>query len=133
MEEFYNIKVSKFWAIFWLIISIFLAFGNITIGVISLIIPAYYYDLLKNCKYNYNNEKLIIEFGIFNKQQRIIPLYRIINITAQDNIFNFGIIRIEDKGQTLLLKYIKNSKKEMMKLVEKWENAKNKNIRNEVI
>lgn len=133
MEEFYNIRVSKFWAIFWFVISIFLTFSNIGIGVLSLIIPAYYYDLLKNCKYSYNNEKLIIQFGIFNKVQTVIPLYRIINITAKDNIFNFGNTRISDKERILILKYVKNSKDEMNKLTEKWENAKKQNIRNEVI
>ena len=75
----------------------------------------------------------MIEFGIFNKNQFIIPLYRIINLTANDNIFNFGYIRIVDKGQTILLKYVKNSRDEMNKLIGKWEKAKIDNVRNEVI
>ena len=67
---------------------------------------------------------MIVETGIFNKKQ---------NITAQDNIFNFGTIYIRDKEQTIILKYVKNSKQEMLKLIDKWEEAKKQNIRNEVI
>ncbi len=132
-ENYYYIKISKFWTIFWLVISILIILGTEGKGFLIIIIPAYYYDLLKNCKYYYNDDKLMIEFGIFNKNQFIIPLYRIINLTANDNIFNFGYIRIVDKGQTILLKYVKNSRDEMNKLIGKWEKAKIDNVRNEVI
>ena len=88
---------------------------------------------MKMSKYYYNDEKLIVETGIFNKKQKIVPLYRIVNITARDNIFNFGELYINDKGQTLILKNVKHSKDEMTKLITKWENAKKENIRNEVI
>lgn len=88
---------------------------------------------MKNCKYYYNDEKLIVETGVFNKKQKIVPLYRIINITAVDNILNFGKIYINDKGQMLILKYVNHSKVEMIKLTENWENAKKQNFRNEVI
>mgnify|MGYP001083926356 CR=1 FL=1 len=133
MNNLYDIRISKFWAIFWLVISIFLAFGNIAVGVLSLIIPAYYYDLSKNCKYSYDDEKLIIQYGIFNKVQTVIPLYRIINITVQANIFGFGYIKISDKERSLILKYVVNPRSEMDKLTDKWNNAKTQNIRNEVI
>ena len=106
------------------------SFGSL---FILLIIPLCYYFILKNCKYYYNDEKLIIEIGVFNKKQRIVPLYRIVNITAEENIFNFGVIHIKDKQQALLIKYVNHSKNEMLKLVEKWENAKKQNTRNEVI
>ena len=132
-ENYYYIKISKFWTIFWLVISILIILGTEGKGFLIIIIPAYYYDLLKNCKYYYNDDKLMIEFGIFNKSQFIIHLYRIINLTANDNMFNFGYIRIEDKGQTILLKYVKNSRDEMNKLIDKWEKAKIDNVRNEVI
>ena len=118
-ENYYYIKISKFWTIFWLVVSILIILGTEGKGFLIIIIPAYYYDLLKNCKYYYNDDKLMIEFGIFNKNQFIIPLYRIINLAANDNIFNFGYIRIVDKGQTILLKYVKNSRDEMNKLIGK--------------
>ena len=102
MEDFYYIKINKFWFIFWLVISILITIGTEGVGFPIFIIPAYYYDLLKNCKYYYNDTKLFTETGIFSKKQLVIPLYRIINITAKDNIFNFGYIRIEDKGQTII-------------------------------
>ena len=98
-----------------------------------LIVPLCYYFILKNCRYYYNNEKLIIETGVINKKQKIVPLYRIVNITAVDNIFNFGKIYIKDKMQTIVLKYVNHSKEEMMILIEKWEKAKEQNVRNEVI
>ena len=128
MKEYY-IPISKALFIIWLIISILFWTGFFIFIPITL----YYYFLLKNCKYYYNDEKMIVETGIFNKKQNIIPLYRIVNITAQDNIFNFGTIYIRDKEQTIILKYVKNSKQEMLKLIDKWEEAKKQNIRNEVI
>lgn len=124
------IKISKFWLIFWIILGVLL---SILTAFLILIVPLYYYFVLKNCKYYYDDEKMIVERGVFNKQQYIIPLYRIKNITAQDNIFNFGNIYIQDKGQTVILKYVDHSKAEMIKLINKWEQAKKANIRNEII
>ena len=70
---------------------------------------------------------------MFNKKQKIVPLYRIVNITARENVFNFGEMYIMDKEQTAVLKYVQHSTEEMMRLTTKWENAKKQNIRNEVI
>ncbi len=125
MEEYNYIKKTNLPVIIWCAILCFTIYG--------LIYPLCLYFIIKSCKYYYDNEKLIIETGVFIKRQNVVPLYRIINITAQDNIFNYGFIRIQDKGQILLLKYISHSKEEMMKLTEKWENAKKQNIKNEVI
>lgn len=132
-NNYYYIKISMFYFIFWLVISIILTFLSAGILFFTLLIPLYYYLILKFSKYYYNDEKLIIEIGIINKKQFIVPLYRIINITAQDNIFNFGNIYIKDKEQFLILKYVEHSKAEMMNLTKNWENAKKQNIRNEVI
>lgn len=131
--NYYNIEINKFWLIFWLVIGILLTLTSNGKMFWIFIIPLCYYLILKNCKYYYNNEKLIIETGVLSKKQKIVPLYRIINITAVDNILNFGRIYINDKEQTIILKYVNHSKEEMMKLIEKWENAKKNNIRNEII
>lgn len=131
--EYYNIELNKFWFVFWIVIGILITLLSAGSMFLILIIPIWYYCILKNCKYYYNNEKLIIETGVFSKKQKIVPLYRIVNITAVDNILNFGKIYINDKEQTIILKYVNHSKNEMMKLTEKWENAKKQNIRNEVI
>lgn len=128
--EYRYISISRFWFIFWIITAIILSVPTL---FLIWIYPIYYYFILKNCKYYYNSEKFIVETGVFYKKQKIIPLYRIINITAEDNIFNFGKIYIKDKEQLIILKYVKNSKREMMEIVEKWENAKKDNIRNEII
>ncbi len=133
MEDYYYMPISKTIFIIWLSISVILTLLSFGSLFILLIIPLCYYFILKNCKYYYNDEKLIIEIGVFNKKQRIVPLYRIVNITAEENIFNFGVIHIKDKQQALLIKYVNHSKNEMLKLVEKWENAKKQNTRNEVI
>lgn len=133
MEDYYYMPISKTIFIIWLSISVILTLLSFGSLFILLIIPLCYYFILKNCKYYYNDEKLIIEIGVFNKKQRIVPLYRIVNITAEENIFNFGVIHIKDKQQALLIKYVDHSKNEMLKLVEKWENAKKQNTRNEVI
>lgn len=133
MDKYYNIKINKFWFIFWIIVSILLTLISEGKIFFIFIIPLCYYFILKNCRYYYNDEKLITESGVFNKNQKIVPLYRIVNITARDNILNFGEIYIKDKGQTIILKYVDHSKEEMISLIEKWENAKKQNIRNEVI
>lgn len=128
--SYYYIKISKFLLILWLILG---TLFSIPTMFISLIIPLYYYFILKNCKYYYDNEKLIVETGVFNKKQKIVPLYRIVNITARENIFNFGEMYIRDKEQTVVLKYVYHSKEEMIKLTKSWDNAKKLNIRNEII
>lgn len=133
MKEYYDIKISKFIFIAWLVIGILLTLLSMGSLFLVMLVPLCYYFILNSCKYYYNNEKLIIETGIFNKNQNIVPLYRIVNITAQDNIFNFGKIYIQDKGQTVVLKYVERSKAEMLNLVEKWEEAKKSNIRNEIV
>lgn len=133
MNNYYNIKINKFWFIFWLIIGIILTLASAGAMFFLLIVPICYYFILKYCKYYYNDEKLIVETGVFNKKQKVVPLYRIVNITARDNILNFGEIYINDKGQTIILKYVNHSKEEMTKLTEKWERAQKDNIRNEVI
>ena len=132
-NNYYQIPVSLFLPIFWLVIAILITIATEGKGFIVLIPAAIYFDLIKRNKYYYNNEKMMVETGLVNKQQNIVPLYRIINITAQDNILNFGNIFIKDKGQTIVLKNVKHSKEEMLKLIEKWEKAKKSNVRNEVI
>jgi|GEM_PF-4294207 hypothetical protein len=131
--NYYNIEISKFWFVFWIVISVILTLASSGGLFLTLLVPAWWFLILKMSKYYYNDEKLIVETGIFNKKQKIVPLYRIVNITARDNIFNFGELYINDKGQTLILKNVKHSKDEMTKLITKWENAKKENIRNEVI
>lgn len=131
--EYYNIELSRFWFIFWIIISVILTLASSGALFLILLVPVWWLLILKRSKYYYNDEKIIVETGIFNKKQKIVPLYRIVNITARDNIFNFGELYINDKGQTLVLKYVKHSKDEMTKLITVWENAKKNNIRNEVI
>lgn len=131
--NYYNIEINKFWFVFWLVLGILMTLASGGSMFLILIVPLCYYFILKNCRYYYNNEKLIIETGVINKKQKIVPLYRIVNITAVDNIFNFGKIYIKDKMQTIVLKYVNHSKEEMMILIEKWEKAKEQNVRNEVI
>lgn len=131
--NYYNIGISKIPFIVWLIIAIVFTFFSAGTLFLILIVPLCFCFVLKNCRYYYNDEKMVIETGVFNKKQFIVPLYRITNITAQDNIFNYGKIYIHDKGQTIVLKYVDHSKMEMLTLTEKWENAKKQNIRNEVI
>lgn len=128
-NEYYYIKISNFWFVFWIIFGILLI--PITLFC-SLIAPVYYFFVLRKSKYYYNNNRMIVEYGVFKKRQYIIPLYRITNITAEDNIFNFGRIYIQDKEQIVVLKYVKHSKGEMLKLTEIWEEAKKQNLRNEV-
>lgn len=131
-KDYYYIPISRYWFIFWLVVSIILTLLSFGIMFLLLIVPLCFYFILKNCKYYYNNDKLIVEEGVFNKKQFIVPLYRITNITAEDNIFNFGCIYIQDKGHTIKLNYVKCAKNEMMRLNDYWEKAKNNNIRNEV-
>ncbi len=132
MQDYY-IKTSNIIFIFWIVVGAIITLLSAGTLFLILTVPLYYYFALKNSKYYYNDKKMIVETGILNKKQNIIPLYRIVNITARDNIFNFGEIYIKDKQQTIVLKYVNHSKEEMLKLIDKWEIAKRENIRNEVI
>lgn len=132
-NEYHYMIISKISFIIWLIIATIITVLSVGFLSFTLIIPLCRYFTLKNCKYYYDNEKMIIETGIFNKRQCIVPLYRITNITAQDNIFNYGCIYIQDKQQLLVLRYVENSKAEMLALVEKWKDAKEQNVRHEII
>ena len=132
-KGYYYMRISKIPFTVWL--TIFMIFTILSSGILFplLVVPICIYFILTSCKYYYNNEKMIIETGVFNKKQFIVPLYRIVNITAQDNIFNYGSVFIHDKQQILELKYVKHSRAEMLALVEKWENARNQNLRHEII
>ena len=132
-EDYHYIKISRLSFTISLIISLIIT--TLSIGILSfiLILPICRYFTLKNCKYYYDNEKLIIETGIFYKKQSIVPLYKVNNITAQDNIFNYGCIYIQTKQELIVLKYVQHSKLEMLELVEKCENAKEQNVRHEII
>lgn len=132
-NSYYTIEINFFWFYLWLVISVLCTIVSFGILFIMLIIPLYYYVVLKNSKYYYNDEKIIIETGFFIRDQIIIPLYKINSIRAQDNFLNFGTIYIKEKDRTIYLKYVNNSKNEMMELVEKWEKAKKENVRNEII
>lgn len=133
MEKYHYICINNFMFVAWLVVGIILTLLSAGTLFLILIVPLCYYFILKNCKYYYNDEKMIIETGVLNKKQRVVPLYRIVNVTAQDNIFNFGNLYIQDKQQTVVLKYVNHSKQEMLQLMEKWESAKKQNIRNEII
>lgn len=54
-EKYYYIKISNFWTIFWLVISILFIFGTEGKGFLIIL----YYDLLNKYKYYYNDDKLI--------------------------------------------------------------------------
>lgn len=128
--EYRYIEISRFWFIFWIIIAIIL---SIPTFFLIWFFPIYYNFILKNCKYYYNDEKLIIETGVFYKKQKILPFYKVVNITAEENMFKFGSIYLKDKDELTILKYVKHSRVEMMEIVKKWEHAKKDNIRNEII
>lgn len=54
-------------------------------------------------QYIYDDTNLTIITGIFTKNQKTIPFYRITDIRAQKNIFGYGSIAVTDKmGATAL-------------------------------
>jgi len=67
-------------------------------------IPTIIYAIsVATTKYSYDDKNLIIRTGVFTKNQKTIPLYRITDIQAQRNIFGYGKITIADKmGSTVL-------------------------------
>lgn len=133
VNDKYYIKISKSVYILTLVTTIIITVLSLGILFFTLIIPICYHFIIKNCEYYYDNENLIVKKGVFNKKQYIIPLYRIINIKAEENFLKYGNIYIFDKEQNIILPYVNAPRKEMIKLSEYWQNAKNKNIRNEVI
>ena len=130
MDEYYQIPISNFVLICSVITGILLCLPTL---FISLFIPICCYLTLKNRKYYYNDEQLIVETGVFFKKKRIMPLYRVVKISAEDNIFNFGKVYIKDSEQGMILDYISHPRNEIIKISEKWEIAKSKNIRNEIV
>jgi hypothetical protein len=131
--DYYYIPISKFIFYCWLVIAILLMLISFGALFIILLFPLYFWLINKKTKYYYNNDKLIVEKGLFNKSQNIVPIYRIVNITAIQNIFGYGKIFIKDKEQTIILINVQKPKDEMIKLIDVWEKAKKDNVRNEVI
>ncbi len=130
MDGYYRIPTSNFLLVCSVIIGILLCLPTL---LISSVIPICCYLILENCKYYYNDEQLVVETGVFFKKKKIVPLYRVVKISAEDNIFNFGKIYIKEREQVIILDYVSHPRNEMMKLSEKWEIAKSKNTRNEIL
>lgn len=131
-SSYYEMPLSYTNFIIWLVITILLTLITAFSGFILLLIPLLLWIDLKKRKYKYNDEKIIVEKGILNKKQYIIPLYRIITIESSSVLWQESII-IKDKGQEIKLDFVKEGREETLKLTEKWEQSKKSNIRNEVI
>lgn len=82
-----------------------------------------------NLSYMYDEKNLIIKKGIINKEQQTVPFYRITDIKADQNVFNYGNIIIQEKSKTVVLKYVSNPLTVSEELREVWESArKNENV-----
>lgn len=129
-NEYYDIPISYF--MFWLsfILAIMFSFEK---RFVMWLLPIYAFVMLKCKRYYYNQENLIAETGIIVKKKKIVPLYRVVNISAEDSIFKVGKLYIKGKGQTIVLDWVADPKEEMTRLVRQWEKAREKNIRNEII
>ena len=106
------VGISLLWSwIFWFIPSIFKALS------------------IHHLSYTYDEKNLIINKGIMNKVQQIVPFYRITDIRADQNIFNYGNIIIHDKTKIVVLKYVSYPLIISDELREIWERArKNENV-----
>lgn len=129
-NEYYDIPISYF--MFWLsfISAIMFSFEKL---FIVWLLPIYAFVMLKCKRYYYNQENLIVETGIIAKKKKIVPLYRVVNISAEDSIFKVGKLYIKEKEQKIVLDWVADPKEEMTRLVRQWEKAREKNIRNEII
>ena len=47
--------------------------------------------------YSYDDNNLTVREGIFVKHQKIIPIYRIIDVQARRNIIGYGTVTIREK------------------------------------
>ena len=56
--------------------------------------------------YSYDNKNLTIREGVFVKRQRIIPLYRIIDVQARRNILGYGTVTVLDKTSSAKLRLV---------------------------
>jgi len=77
---------------------------SLTWSMLLSFIPTIVYAVrISTTKYSYNDSNLVIQTGVFTKQQNTIPFYRISDIQAQKNIFGYGKVTISDKmGVTTL-------------------------------
>lgn len=103
-------------------------------GWIFIFIPNLIFLLKIMCeKYSYDDDNIYITIGILNKTQKTIPFYRIIDITANQNIFNYGKLIIRDKKKVVIIENVEapiDVSNQLLKYVAK---GKENNIRNEVI
>lgn len=127
-EEYHYIPKNNMMKVLIIINSILFIVFTFGLSLLFLLYIPYFNHL----KYYYNDNKLIIEKGLITREQFIVPLYRIKNISSTNQL-GVGTLLISDKGQEFKLANIKNVNQEMMMLVDKWEQAKDKNIRNELI
>jgi len=77
-------------------------------GVLAYIPTIVYAVRISTTKYSYNDNNIIIQTGVFTKQQNTIPFYRISDIQAQKNIFGYGKVTITDKMGVTTLRAIAN-------------------------
>jgi len=77
-------------------------------GVLAYIPTIVYAVRISTTKYNYNDSNLVVQTGLFTKQQNTIPFYRISDIQAQKNIFGYGKVTISDKMGVTTLRAVAN-------------------------
>lgn len=61
-------------------------------------------------EYTYNDNKIVLQTGIFSKNMDTINFIDIRDIKAKSNIFGWGEITIIDTNGTNVIKYVKNTK-----------------------
>ena len=62
--------------------------------------------IVATSQYIYDDKNLKINEGVFVKRQKIIPLYRIIDIQSRRNILGFGTVSITDKTGVTTLRLV---------------------------
>ena len=109
-KSYFPVFVSLLWAwVFWFLPSLILA------------ISIYCHN------YEYDNKNIFIEKGLLRKTHQSIPLYRILDISADENIFRYGKIGIHDKTKYVELKYVKRPLRITQNLRDYSENASRNN------
>lgn len=64
------------------------------------------------CKYEYNNDNLIIKRGFLKQEQLSIAFYRLTEIKSNQSILGqllkYGTITLYDKNKIIILKFVEN-------------------------
>ena len=63
---------------------------------------------LKNSRYEYDDDQIIVEKGVFKKQQDAINLSFVLDVQGSSNIFKYGKVILKTRHKIITMDYVKD-------------------------